>query len=107
MTQDFNDFEEDFVSDVPLFSDEVEDDGLDLDSLRRQSERTGSAFDDMETDADSNDDLLFDDDEDNQSSSRFSFGNFTAMQRLILAILVLLDFIAIIFGVLVLIERVG
>ncbi len=108
MSQEISDFsDDDFESDATVFSDEADmDDGLDFDNLRRQTVRSGSAFDDMEMDADSDfdDDLMFDGDDETTGGSgrsRYSFRNFTPMQRLILGILFLLNIGAIGFGVLV------
>ena len=106
MSQEF--FPEgDFESDAPIFDNEDDmDDGLNFDDLRRQSARSGSAFDNMEMDADSDsdDDYLLDNDDatsSGSSGSRFSLRNFTPMQRLILGVLFLLNIGAIGFGVLV------
>ncbi len=110
MSQDFSDLlDDDFESDAPIFADEGDNnEDLDMDGLRRQSVRSGSAFDDMEMDVDDSgfdDGLMLDDDGDEatggSSGSRYSLRNFTPMQRLILGLLFLLNIGAIAFGVLV------
>ncbi|KAA3660426.1 MAG: hypothetical protein DWQ04_19470 [Chloroflexi bacterium] len=104
--EDFDIFQDDdFSEDADVFGDEYSsspDDDFDMDNLRRQSARSGSAFEDMDTTAVEDDN--FDDFEvesDDSSGSGFSLRNFTPGQRLILAVLVLLDILAILFGVLV------
>ena len=105
MTQPFDDLEDDDYGDgSPSFaSDPVFDDDLDLDSLRQQSARSGSTYDDMENDPDMDDSFM----DDSSGGSRFALGNFTRGQRLTLAFLVLLDILAIGFGVLVVMGRVS
>lgn len=104
---DFDIFQDDdFSEDATVFDDNQSsgfDDDLDLDQLRRQSARSGSAYDDMEMGG--TDDGGFDDFESDSGGSRFSLGNFTPGQRLLLAVLVLLDILAILFGVLVVTGR--
>ncbi len=108
--EDFDIFQDDdFSEDADVFGDEqpaISDDDFDMENLRRQSARSGSTFDEMDTTAvdDSNFDD-FDAGDDSGSGSGFSLGNFTPGQRLILAVLVLLDIVAILFGVLVITGR--
>jgi hypothetical protein len=75
-----------------------EDDGLDIDSLRASSARATSMFDEDMDDLDM-DSML------SQSSSSFSLSNFTSAQRLVLAVLLLFDIIAIGVGILVVTGR--
>lgn len=70
------------------------EDDLDFDQMRQQSERSESIYGDMETMDEGADAGA-------RGGSRFSLGNFTPGQRLILVLLVLLDIVAIGFGVLV------
>ena len=72
-----------------------QDDGFE-DMFRQQSARTESSLDDMQFD-DSDDEFL----EDSGSRGGFSLANFSPLQRLILIFLILLDILAIGFGVLV------
>ncbi|MCA9926326.1 MAG: hypothetical protein KC419_27010 [Anaerolineales bacterium] len=97
--------DDDFSEEASVFEDEQPsgfDDDLDFDSLRRQSARSGSAFDDMETGGMEDDGF---EGVESEGGSRFSLGNFTPGQRLILAILILLDIVAVLFGVLVITGR--
>lgn len=117
MTQDFSDWQEDdfdeFSSDSPIFDDfsvaedpdlsdiaapeeEAADD--EFDKLRRKSARAGTMFDDMETDSE------FAATE--SGASAFSLSNFSTGQRLILALLLLLDVLMIGFGILVWMGRI-
>jgi len=102
--EDFDIFQDnDFSEDAEVFGDEQpasSDDDFDMDTLRRQSARSGSAFDDMDTTAVAEDNFDdFEGESDSGSGSGFSLRNFTPGQRLILAVLVLLDILAILFGV--------
>lgn len=90
-----DDFDANETSSETISSSRVDDDDLDFDQLRRQSARTGAAYDDMDMD---DGEFLA---EEPAASSGFSLSNFTPGQRLILAVLVLLDILAIGFGVLV------
>jgi len=93
MTELFND--DDF--DIP---DTAAADDFDLDSLRASSARAGSLYDeDMEDVDDMN--LIAD----TGSASAFSLANFSPGQRLVLALLLLFDFIAIAVGILVVTGR--
>lgn len=74
-----------------------EDDGFE-DMFRQQAARTETSFDEMEADN------YF---EAEESGSGFSLGSFTAVQRLIIGLLVLLNILAIGFGVLLLTGTVG
>ena len=112
--EDFDIFQDDdFSEDAEVFDDDQSsglDDGFDLDNLRRQSARSGSAFDDMDTTAVVEEDDAFDDFEadegnDSRSGGRFSLSNFTPGQRLILALLFVLDILAIFFGIMVVTGR--
>ena len=85
--------EEDF--DIPESED---DDGLDIDSLRASSARASSMFENDMEDLDI-DSMLGD------SASSFSLSNFTSGQRLVLAVLLLFDIIAIGIGILVVTGR--
>jgi hypothetical protein len=108
MTQPFDSFQEDddYGSESPSFGSEpVFDDDFDMDSLRQQSARSGSTFDDMESDSDM-DGLYMEDDADS-GRSRFSLSNFSRRQQLVIALLVLLDILAIGFGILVVMGRVS
>lgn len=91
--------DDDFNFDDPIeeqdsFDAPSQDDGFE-DMFRQQAARSESSFDEMETD----DDYF---EAESSSGGGFSLGNFTSMQRLILISLVLLDIIAIGFGLLVL-----
>ncbi|MCB8985334.1 MAG: hypothetical protein H6659_16000 [Ardenticatenaceae bacterium] len=65
-----------------------------FDQLRRKSARTGSMQDEMETSGAV--------ETSPQSSGAFSWSSFTPGQRLVLALLVVLDIIAVAFGLMVL-----
>lgn len=91
MTDLFND--DDF--DIP---DTAVADDFDLDSLRASSARAGSMYDEEMEDMDGMDMELI---SDTGSASAFSLANFTPSQRLVLALLLLFDIIAIAVGVLV------
>lgn len=104
MSPDINDLRDDdeYADESPLFDEPVFDE--EFEQLRHQSARTGSTYEEMEMDMDEDE---FDEFEDDGSSSRFSLGNFTSTQRLILAILVFLDILAIGFGVLVVMGQIS
>ena len=104
MTDDFGDFNDDaFADDTPDWLIDGENSSADSDSnmgmddddefeqLRQKSTRSGSMYDEMETD------------NSGQSSggSSFSWSSFSSGQRLVLALLIVLDILAIGFGVLV------
>lgn len=72
----------------------VNDDEFDV--LRQKTVRSGSTFDDMDTSVD----------DEFSSSSGFSLSNFTTSQKLILLALLMLDIVAVGFGILVLIGRI-
>jgi len=95
MTELFND--DDF--DIP---DAAVGEEFDLDSLRASSARAGSMFDEDMEDADDLDMTLI---SDTGSASAFSLANFSPGQRLVLALLLLFDFIAIAVGILVVTGR--
>ena len=105
MTDDFSSFGDDSFDDTPDWLMEEEDGSLSSDAnveesgdddqfeqLRRKSARSGSMYDDMESD------------NEGQSSdgSSFSWSSFSSGQRLVLALLIVLDILAIGFGVMVL-----
>ena len=81
--------EDDF--DIPESTEEQED--FDLDSLRTSSARAGSMFDEEMEDMEM-EELPTD------SSSGFSLASFTPGQRLILALLLLFDIVAVGVGIL-------
>ena len=102
MADDFSNFSDDSFDDTPdwlLDEDETpasdesieleDDDGFE--QLRQKSARSGSMYDDMETDSDGQ----------SRGSSSFSWSSFSSGQRLVLALLVVLDILAIGFGVMV------
>ena len=96
MTDLFND--DDF--DIP---DTTAGDEFDLDSLRASSARAGSMYDENMEDVDDMDmDLI----SDTGSAAAFSLANFSPGQRLVLALLLLFDFIAIAVGILVVTGRI-
>jgi hypothetical protein len=96
MTDLFND--DDF--DIP---DTAVGEDFDLDSLRASSARAGSTFDDSMEEMDDMDmDLV----SDTGSASAFSLARFTPGQRLVLALLLLFDIVAIAVGILVLTGRI-
>ncbi|MFO7680742.1 MAG: hypothetical protein R6X34_11880 [Chloroflexota bacterium] len=95
MTDDFSDFRDDTFDDSPDWlldeggaSDEM-DDGFE--QLRQKSTRTGSMYDDMESSEEVR----------TSSSSSFSWSSFSSGQRLVLALLIVLDILAVAFGVMV------
>lgn len=85
----------DFAAEAPAIPEEIDDE---FDQLRRKSAR-GETFDDelAEEDAFSLD----------EGDAGFSMSNFSSGQRLVLAVLVLLDILMIGFGILVVTGRVG
>lgn len=99
MKDDFSDFRDDTFDDSPdwlLDEDSGSgapagemDDGLE--QLRRKSARTGSMYDDIE----SGDEVR------TSGSSSFSWSSFSSGQRLVLALLIVLDILAVAFGVMV------
>jgi hypothetical protein len=91
MTDLFDD--DDF--DIP---DADDDEALDIDSLRASSARASSMFDEDMEEMDM--DIML-----NEGSSGFSLSSFTSGQRLILAVLLLFDIIAIGVGILVVTGR--
>ena len=101
MADDFSSFDDDSFDDTPDWlldgEDEASDVGMDDDDddgfeqLRQKSVRSGSMYDEMETDSDGQ----------SGSSSSFSWSSFSSGQRLVLALLIVLDIIAIGFGVMV------
>lgn len=103
MTDDFSSFNDDSFDDTPdwLLDDEeispisdtvteIEDDD-EFEQLRQKSARSGSMYDEMESESDDS----------AGSSSSFAWSSFSSGQRLILAFLVVLDILAIGFGVMV------
>jgi hypothetical protein len=94
MTDDFSDFRDDTFDDSPDWlldeggASEEMDDGFE--QLRQKSTRTGSMYDDMESS-----------EEVRTSSSSFSWSSFSSGQRLVLALLIVLDILAVAFGVMV------
>ncbi|MCZ7667654.1 MAG: hypothetical protein M5U34_10765 [Chloroflexi bacterium] len=102
MSDDFGDFQDDTFDDTPdwlLDGDEDDHDTVqavvsdedEFEQLRRKSARTGSMYDDMDGEADIQ----------ASSSSSFSWSSFSSGQRLVLALLIVLDILAIAFGVMV------
>lgn len=103
MADDFSSFDDDSFDDTPdwLLDDEAESaapdtgaavDGDDeFEQLRQKSARSGSMYDEMEADT-----------QGQSSGSSFSWSSFSSGQRLVLALLIVLDILAIGFGVLVL-----
>jgi hypothetical protein len=99
MADDFSNFDDDSFDETPDWL--VDDDdtpsaaGTDYDDdqfeqLRQKSARSGSMYDDMEADGAGQ-----------SSNSSFSWSSFSSGQRLVLALLIVLDIVAIGFGVLV------
>jgi hypothetical protein len=99
MADDFSNFDDDSFDETPDWL--VDDDdaasatGTDYDDdqfeqLRQKSARSGSMYDDMEADGAAQ-----------SGGSSFSWSNFSSGQRLVLALLIVLDIVAIGFGVLV------
>jgi hypothetical protein len=101
MSQDFDNFLDDYEEEEEPNVVTVEDEVLageedEFDRLRRKSARSETM----------DDDLAFDEELPASSSdSGFSLSNFSSMQRLVLAILVLLDILAIGFALLVITGR--
>jgi hypothetical protein len=99
--EEFEDFEE-IASPVlePVAAEEpaVEDFDDEFEQLRRKSARTGSSFDDMDTSVDDE----FRPDE----GSGFSLNNFTTSQKLVLLALLMIDIVAVGFGLLLLLGRI-
>lgn len=103
MTDDFSNFNDDSFDDTPDWLLEDEEVTLTSDSagdiegddefeqLRQKSARSGSMYDEMETDSEGQ----------SGNSSSFSWSSFSSGQRLVLALLVVLDILAIGFGVMV------
>lgn len=99
MADDFSNFDDDSFDETPdwLIDDDdtasgaiLGDDDDEFEQLRQKSARSGSMYDDMEAD------------EARQSGgSSFSWSSFSSGQRLVLALLIVLDIVAIGFGVLV------
>lgn len=106
-----NDYDDDFNIDDPTAASSSAAPGIEDDweaQFRQQSARSGTAFDEMESDQA----FLQEADADETAGSErrgggFALGNFTGSQRLILLLLVLLDIVAIAFGVLVVMGRVN
>ena len=73
---------------------DVDDDEFDM--LRQKSVRSGSTFDDMDTSVD----------DEFSGSASFSLNNFDTSQKLILLALLMLDIVAVGFGILVLLGRI-
>jgi hypothetical protein len=91
MTDDFSNLRQDEdQEEIPDWTEQGGDDAFD--QLRRKSARTGAMHDEM-----AEDEEFFE----SSSSLSFSLGNFTPTQRLILAVLILLDVLAVGFGLLV------
>jgi hypothetical protein len=72
------------------------DDDDEFDMLRQKSVRSGSTFDDMDTSVD----------DEFSGSASFSLNNFDTSQKLILLALLMLDIVAVGFGILVLLGRI-
>ena len=102
MADDFSSFDDDSFDDTPdwLLDEEetpASDEGTEVgdddefEQLRQKSARSGSMYDEMETEGDGQ----------SGSGSSFSWSSFSSGQRLVLALLVVLDILAIGFGVMV------
>lgn len=94
----FDDFEDDdFMLSEPDFSSSpsLDDDGDEFDRLRRASARNASIYNDLD------DDVTSTNENRSTSGSSFSLNNFTAGQKLVLAILTLLNICVIGIGILV------
>ena len=104
MTDDFSSFGDDSFDDTPDWLMEEDDDSLSseaemeesgdddqFEQLRRKSARSGSMYDDMESDGDGQ----------SSGGSSFAWSSFSSGQRLVLALLIVLDMLAIGFGVMV------
>ena len=103
MSNDFNSFSDDAFDETPdsLMDNDLSNvepaetfEGRDdeFDQLRRKSARTGSMQDEMETTGTATT---------TRSGGSFAWSSFTPGQRLLLALLVILDIVAIAFGVMV------
>lgn len=99
MADDFSNFDDDSFDDTPdWLIDEEEDtasgaggnDDDQFEQLRQKSARSGSMYDEMEADG-----------AEPSSGSSFAWSSFSSGQRLVLALLIVLDIVAIGFGVLV------
>lgn len=100
MADDFSSFSDDSFDDTPdwLLEDEDEAPASDVqggddefEQLRQKTARSGSMYDEMETESNGQ----------SGSSSSFAWSNFSSGQRLVLAFLIVLDILAIGFGVMV------
>ena len=99
MADDFSSFDDDSFDDTPDWlmdeedapSDGGSDDDDQFEQLRQKSARSGSMYDEMETDGEGQ----------NGGGSSFSWSNFSSGQRVVLALLIVVDILAIGFGVLV------
>jgi len=101
MADDFSNFDDDSFDDTPdwLIDDEEDtssaaemgDDDDQFEQLRQKSARSGSMYDEMEADGAGQ----------SGGGSSFSWSSFSSGQRLVLALLIVIDIIAIGFGVLV------
>lgn len=89
----FTDFDDDEYEEDPN-ADEMDE----FDQLRRRNVRTGSAFDDLEAEDAGRQTAVS---SSSATSSSFALGNFSPGQRLVLALLVLLDILAVGFGVMI------
>ncbi|MEM7334532.1 MAG: hypothetical protein AAF490_20820 [Chloroflexota bacterium] len=96
---DFN-FEDDLGENSDAIEPIQEDDGFE-DMFRQQAARSESSFDEIDADEDYIEEM------EGNSGGGFSLGAFTPFQRLIIIALVLLDIVAIGFGVLILTGRFG
>ncbi len=99
MADDFSSFDNDSFDETPdwLVDDDDAapgtgsgDDDDQFEQLRQKSARSGSMYDDMEADGAGQ-----------SGGSSFSWSSFSSGQRLILALLIVIDIVAIGFGVLV------
>jgi hypothetical protein len=98
MADDFSSFDDDSFDDTPDWLIDEEDtpsagvsDDDQFEQLRQKSARSGSMYDEMETDTEGQ----------SSGSSSFSWKNFSSGQRVVLALLIVMDILAIGFGVLV------
>lgn len=101
MSDDFSNFNDDSFDDTPDWLLDGEDeaptsnvpgsDDDEFEQLRQKSTRSGSMYDEMETDGSTN----------AGSRSSFAWSSFSSGQRLVLALLIVVDILAIGFGVMV------
>lgn len=104
MADDFSSFNDDSFDDTPDWLEDGDDGALasaggrgsvgdedEFEQLRQKTTRTGSMYDEMETDSSGQ----------SGGGSSFAWSNFSSGQRLVLALLIVVDILAIGFGVMV------